>query len=86
MSQQPAHNLRISNISATIWRNIGDNGNTWYSVNLQRSYKTTDDEWRRTESMGFDDLLTAAKLLSQAHDWIAEASGEHRGKKQWPTS
>lgn len=66
----PAHKIRISNLSVTIWRNTSDKG-AWYSVNPSRSYKQGDDIWKETDSLGFDDLLTMAKLLDQAHTWIA---------------
>lgn len=67
----PAHKIRFGNLSAIIWRNAGENG-TWYSVQPQRSYKNGDDQWRNTEALGFDDLLTMAKLLDEAHSWIAQ--------------
>ncbi len=68
----PAHKIRISNLSATIWRNTNsDKGTTWYSVQPSRSYKNGDETWKDTDSLGFDDLLTMAKLLDQAHSWIA---------------
>lgn len=66
----PAHKLRISNLSVTIWRNPSDNG-PWYSVIPARSYKKGDQTWKETDSLGFDDLLTMGKLLDQAHSWIA---------------
>jgi glutamate/tyrosine decarboxylase-like PLP-dependent enzyme len=70
---QPAFKLRISNLTAVIWRNYsGEKGSTWYSVNCSRSYKNGDDQWRETDSLGFDDLLTMAKLLDEAHSWIAK--------------
>jgi hypothetical protein len=68
---QPAHKIRISNLSATIWRNSSDKG-VWYSVNPSRSYKKGDETWKETDSLGFDDLMTMAKLLDQAHSWIAK--------------
>ena len=71
MSTKPAHKFRIGVLQVTIWRNPSEKS-TWYSVTTSRSYKTDDDEWRETESMGFDDLLTMAKLLDQAHTWIAQ--------------
>ncbi len=70
---QPAHKIRISNLSVTIWRNSSDKG-TWYSVNPKRSYKQGDETWKETDSLGFDDLMTMAKLLDQAHTWIARQS------------
>ncbi len=70
MSQKPAHKIRNGVLQVTIWRNIGENG-TWYSVVPTRSYKTGDDIWKETDSLSFDDLLTMAKLLDEAHSWIA---------------
>jgi hypothetical protein len=67
---QPAHKIRISNLSVTIWRNVSDKG-VWYSVNPSRSYKKGDETWKETDSLGFDDLMTMAKLLDQAHTWIS---------------
>jgi hypothetical protein len=70
---QPAKKIRIGNLSVVIWRNHnGEKGTTWYSVNVNRSYKNGDDLWKDTDSLGFDDLLTMAKLLDRAHDFISE--------------
>src|SRR5260370_40842077 len=66
----PAHKIRISNLSVTIWRNSSDKG-TWYSVTPSRSYKQGDETWKETDSLGFDDLLTMAELHRQAFSWIA---------------
>lgn len=67
----PAHKIRFGVLQATIWRNSGDKG-TWYSVTPSRSYKQGDDSWKETDSLGFDDILGMAKLLDQAHTWIAK--------------
>lgn len=77
----PAHKIRIGNLTATIWRNTGSNG-TWYSVQPKRSYKTDDDGWRDTEAFGYDDLLTVAKLLDQAHSWITQQLAADRKAKK----
>jgi hypothetical protein len=70
---KPAHKIRISNLSVTIWRNTSiEKGTTWYSVTPSRSYKKGDETWKETDSLGFDDLMTMAKLLDQAHTWIAK--------------
>ncbi len=65
---QPAHRIRVGALQVTIWRNQGEKGN-WYSIIPSRSYKQ-EDGWKETDSFGFDDLLTMAKLLDQAHTWI----------------
>jgi hypothetical protein len=70
---QPAHKIRVGNLSVTIWRNTSiEKGTAWYSVNPNRSYKHGDETWKVTDSLGFDDLLPMAKLLDQAHSWIAK--------------
>jgi hypothetical protein len=82
MTTSPAQKLRIGNVSAIVWRNPSDKG-AWYSCQIQRSYKNGDDEWRQTDAMGLDDLLVAAKLLDQAHSWIAEAmQADRKAKKE----
>jgi len=76
----PAHKIRISNISAVIWRNAGEK--TWYSVQVTRSYKV-DDGWRDTDALGYDDLLTAAKVIDLAHTWIMhQLDADRKGRKQ----
>jgi hypothetical protein len=68
----PAHKIRISNLSVTIWRNTNsDKGTTWYSTTPSRSYKDGDETWKETDSLGFDDLLIMAELHRQAFVWIA---------------
>ena len=66
----PAHKVRLSNLSVTIWQNKSETG-LYYTATPSRSYKKGDDIWKQTDSLGFDDLLTMAKLLDQAHSWIA---------------
>ena len=77
----PAHKIRIANLQATIWRNSGQNG-SWYSVNLSRGFKT-DEGWRETDSLGYEDLLPAAKLLDMAHSWVMhQLEADRKGRKQ----
>jgi hypothetical protein len=65
---QPAHKIQVGTLKVTIWRNKGDKGN-WYSVIPSRGYRQ-EETWKETDSLGFDDLLTMAKLFDQAHTWI----------------
>jgi hypothetical protein len=79
---KPAHKIRIGALQVTFWRNTGEKG-AWYSVNPARSYKQGDDTWRETDSLGFDDLLAMAKLLDQAHTWIAlQQQADAKARKQ----
>jgi hypothetical protein len=82
MSNQPAHKLRIGVLQVTIWRNSGEKGN-WYSVIPARSYKAGDETWKETDSLGFDDLLTMAKLFDLAHTWIMhQQAADAKARKQ----
>ena len=66
--QQPAHEIRMGSIKATIWENQTTAG-TRFNVNVSRIYKDG-DEWMQTESFGRDDLLLLAKVIDLAHTWI----------------
>jgi hypothetical protein len=67
---KPAHKLRSGALTVTIWKNDGDKG-PWYSVTPSRSFKQGDD-WKESDSYGYDDLLPLAKLIDQAHSWIQD--------------
>jgi hypothetical protein len=66
---QPVHKIRIGLLNVAIWKNESQTG-VWYSVTPSRSYQKG-EEWKESDSYGFDDLLTIAKLVDQAHSWIA---------------
>ncbi|WP_343081440.1 hypothetical protein [Ostreiculturibacter nitratireducens] len=66
MSNQPAYKFKIGLITATIWENDG-----FYSVDISRSYKTNEGEWRSTSSYGHNDLLNVAKCAERAENWIS---------------
>jgi hypothetical protein len=78
---QPAHKIRSGTLQVTIWRNHGEKGN-WYTVIPSRGYRQ-DDAWKETESLGFDDLLSMAKLLDSAHSWIGhQLDADRKGRKE----
>ncbi len=53
-------------------------------VALTRSYKQGDDIWKETDSLGFDDLLTMAKLFDLAHTYIMHR--QQADAKAWKQS
>jgi hypothetical protein len=67
-NDKPANKFRDGGLTVTIWKNEGEKG-PWYSVQTTRSYKQG-EEWKESDSFGFDDLLPMAKLLDLAHTWI----------------
>ena len=66
MSNQPAFKFKIGLITATIWENEG-----FYSVDISRSYKTNEGDWKSTSSYGHNDLLNVAKCAERAENWIS---------------
>jgi len=66
--QQPAHEIRLGAIKATIWENQTTVG-TRHNVTVSRIYKDG-EEWKQTESFGRDDLQLLAKVVDHAHTWI----------------
>jgi hypothetical protein len=73
---KPAHKIRHRALAVTIWKNDSDKG-SWYTVTPSRSYKQG-EEWKESDRFDSDDLLPLAKLLDQAHSWIAVAEQSDR--------
>ena len=79
----PAHKLRDGCLSVVIWRNTSTSGTTYYTANLQRSYKAGDDTWKETDSLNADDLLPASELIREAYQWIRmQKRADAAGRKQ----
>lgn len=66
---QPAIKFRDGVLQVVVWRNSGERG-TYYTVNIQRSFKRGNDSWGETDSLGQDDLLAMAELFREAYAWI----------------
>ena len=70
MTNKPAHVIRIASIKANIWE-VKTKFGKLHNVKLIRVYKE-ESMWKETSSLQRDDLLTAAKVLDQAHTWICD--------------
>jgi hypothetical protein len=76
---KPVHTVKLGKVQASIWRNETKHGPR-FNVTLSRLYQEN-GEWKRSDSFGRDELLTAAKAFTDAFDWVwaqrrAEASEE----------
>ena len=69
-NNKPVAELRIGAVKATVWENDGG-GIPRCNVTFSRIYRDG-DQWKTTQSFGFSNLLTLAKLADQAHTLIAE--------------
>ena len=67
---QPVHTVRHRNIKATIWRNETAKG-PMFNVVVARSYRDEKEEWRDSNSFGYDDLMNLAAVLYEAHAFIS---------------
>ena len=69
-NSKPAAELRIGTVNATIWENeVG--GLTHHNVTFSRIYPDG-GQWKTTQSFGYVNLLSLAKLVDQAHTLIGE--------------
>lgn len=71
-NNEPVAKLRDRGLTVTIWKNESEDGKSYYSANLSKSYKDDADEWKETNSLNADDMLRAANLLQQAYNKIIE--------------
>ena len=71
---KPVAELRIGAVKAPVWENeVG--GITRHNVIFSRLYRD-EDQWKTTQSFGFSNLLTVAKLADQARTLITERNAE----------
>lgn len=66
---QPVMEYRINGVKAVVWQNETRNG-SMFNTTLVRVYRDKEGNWKETSSLGRDDLLSAAKVLDQAHSFI----------------
>lgn len=77
---QPAHEIRLASIKATVWSN-SDGGRSWFSISLSRSYRDG-DQWKDTTSFRRDDLPLVSKASEMAYAWIWQTNAGLDVEKQ----
>ena len=77
---KPVHTVRHRSIKATIWKNETSNG-PMYNVNVVRSYKDENGEWKDSHSIGYDDLMNVAALMYEAHAYISQIRAKENGSR-----
>ena len=60
--QKPVAKVEMYPITAAIWKNTTDDGQTFYSFTLERSYKKEDGKYDSTMSFNSMDALLVAKV------------------------
>ncbi|MEE9311879.1 MAG: hypothetical protein V3V10_05635 [Planctomycetota bacterium] len=74
---KPVHRIRLSTISAAVFKNTSGEGKVFFNVQFDRSYKDG-EEWKHTKSFGRDDLLDLAKVCDLTHSWIHQQQQANR--------
>jgi basic membrane lipoprotein Med (substrate-binding protein (PBP1-ABC) superfamily) len=64
----PVHVVKLGKIQASVWANETKHGRR-FNVTACRLY-LENGEWKRSDSFGRDELLTAARAFHSAYDWI----------------
>lgn len=80
---KPVHTVRHRSIKATIWKNETSSG-PMYNVNIVRSYKDDNGEWKDSHSIGYDDLMNVAALMYEAHAFISGVRTKETGARKQP--
>ena len=68
-TQQPAHEIKLGKIKATIWANETEDHAVWFNAIVTRLYKNGAG-WKETQALRRDDLPIAIKAMDMAYSWI----------------
>jgi hypothetical protein len=75
-AEKPVASFRLGSLSAAVFANSVKQQSgkvvTRYSVSLRRSYRT-DAGWEHTHTLGGEDLLPAAFLLTKCTNFVADS-------------
>ena len=68
-NKSPKYKVKYDLIEATAWEVEGQNGN-FLSINVSRSYKNKDEEWKTTKTFRTSDLPTLALVVNDLYKKI----------------
>ena len=66
----PDKKFKAGGITATVWKGISPKGTTYFNVQLGRSYKDKDNNWKNTNSLRENDVPKALVLLQKAYEYV----------------
>lgn len=66
----PDKKFRVGGITATVWKGVSPKGTVYFSVQLARSYKDKDNNWKTTSSLKEYDVPKAVVLLQKAYEYV----------------
>ncbi len=74
---KPVKRIRLGRITAAVWLNRNEKGDSWYTITMARSYRDGDN-WRDTDSFRRDDLPLVAKVADMAFTWVWDQTSNAR--------
>ena len=69
-NNKPVDTIRDRELKATIWERLGEKG-TFYIVEISRTYKDEEGNYKTSHSYSQDQLLRVARLADIAYNEIA---------------
>lgn len=79
-NKKPLDTIRLpGGLKATIWLNTTENGKTFPSTEISRTYKT-ESGFGSSYSYGQDELLKVARLATLAFDRISEIKASEKAE------
>ena len=66
----PDKKFKAGGDTATVWKGISPKGATYFNVQLGRSYKDKDNNWKTTSSFRESDVPKAVVLLQKAYEYV----------------
>lgn len=80
-ANKPIDTIRDSELSATIWANLGEKG-TFYSVDIQRTYTDASGVLKNSHSFSGSELLRVSRLADIAYSEIAELRKKDKANRE----
>jgi hypothetical protein len=80
---RPEKKFRAAGVSATVWRNSGQNKDgepiSYRTISIERNYKDKNGEWKSTNSFRTNDLPKVALVSNKAYEYILMADKDMSG-------
>ena len=66
----PERKFRAGSVTATVWKGVSQTGSAYYNVQISKSYKDKDNNWKNTSSFRENDVPKAMVVLQKAYEFV----------------
>lgn len=67
---KPIKSVKVGGIEVAVWENSSKDGKKFFTTTMEKNYKDG-EEWKKTNSLGLDDLPKAILALQEAYHFVA---------------